>query len=75
MISDFYKCIFVAVPKTGSTSIRRLIEGREGKAHMNICQIKQITPPVILKAISSLDLFATLGIEWFLSMSETRGCN
>ncbi|KAB2312490.1 sulfotransferase family protein [Betaproteobacteria bacterium SCN2] len=38
MISDVYKCIFVEVPKTGSTSIRTII-GNPRKPHMNIWQI------------------------------------
>ena len=38
MISDKFKCIFVEVPKTGSSSIRSII-GHPGKPHLNICQI------------------------------------
>ena len=38
MISDKFKCIFVEVPKTGSTSIRTII-GQPSKPHLNICQI------------------------------------
>ena len=38
MISDKLKCIFVEVPKTGSTSIRNII-GHPEKPHLNICQI------------------------------------
>lgn len=40
MVSDQYKCIFIEVPKTGSTSIRHLL-GQPQKPHLNICQIKQ----------------------------------
>ena len=38
MISDNFKCIFVEVPKTGSTSIRTII-GHPHKPHLNIWQI------------------------------------
>jgi hypothetical protein len=38
VISDRYKCIFVEVPKTGSSSIRAVI-GHPAKPHLNICQI------------------------------------
>lgn len=38
MVSDRFKCIFVEVPKTGSTSIRALI-GEPPKPHQNIWQI------------------------------------
>ena len=39
MISHRYKCIFVEVPKTGSTSIKTII-GSPLKPHQNIWQIK-----------------------------------
>lgn len=39
MISHSYRCIFVEIPKTGSTSIKALI-GHPPKSHLNICQIQ-----------------------------------
>ncbi len=44
MVSDEYKCIFVEVPKTGSTSIRAIL-GTPPKPHLNICQIAQQLDP------------------------------
>lgn len=41
MISDKCKCIFVEVPKTGSTSIRSIL-GHPKKPHLNICQIANL---------------------------------
>lgn len=40
MISQPYKCIFIEVPKTGSTSIRTII-GEPLKAHMDIREYKE----------------------------------
>lgn len=39
MISHEKKCIFVEIPKTGSTSVRAVL-GSPPRPHLNICQIK-----------------------------------
>src|SRR5438445_13113207 len=41
MISHRSKCIFVEVPKTGSTSGRHLL-GKPIKPHLNLCEIKRL---------------------------------
>jgi Sulfotransferase family len=43
MICDQHKCIFVEVPKTGSTSIRSIV-GEPPKPHLNIWQIFNLVP-------------------------------
>jgi len=44
MISDRLKCIFVEVPKTGSSSIRAIV-GQPAKPHLNIWQILSAVEP------------------------------
>jgi len=39
MISHQHKCVFVEVPKTGSTSVRAIL-GKAWKPHLNLWQIK-----------------------------------
>lgn len=41
MVSDKYKCIFVEVPKTGSTSVRAIL-GPALKPHLNLWEIKTL---------------------------------
>jgi chondroitin 4-sulfotransferase 11 len=44
MISEQYRCIFVEVPKTGSTSIREIL-GYSPKPHLNIWQLRELVDP------------------------------
>jgi hypothetical protein len=41
MISHRYKCIFVEVPKTGSSSVRALV-GKSPKPHLDLTEIKKM---------------------------------
>jgi Sulfotransferase family len=41
MISHRYKCIFVEIPKTGSSSIRALI-GKSPKPHLDLSEIRKL---------------------------------
>ena len=41
MISHKHKCVFVEVPKTGSTSVRAIL-GKAWKPHLNLWQIKKL---------------------------------
>src|SRR6266852_317995 len=41
MISHQHKCIFVEVPKTGSTSVRAIL-GKAWKPHLNLWEIKNL---------------------------------
>jgi hypothetical protein len=48
LISDQLKCIFVEVPKTGSSSIRAII-GEPSKPHLNISQLESLLDPLKFK--------------------------
>jgi len=41
VISHKHKCIFVEVPKTGSSSVRAVL-GKSPKPHLNLCEIKKV---------------------------------
>ena len=65
MICDPYKCIFVEVPKTGSTSIRSII-GEPPKPHLNIWQIFSSIP---LEKFNSYFKFGFVRNPWDRAVS------
>ena len=65
MISHEYKCIFIEVPKTGSTTIRSII-GRTKKPHLDILQIKK---QVTIKQFNQYFKFGFVRNPWDRAVS------
>ena len=61
MINHDLKCIFVEVPKTGSSSIRSIV-GCPEKAHLSIIEKKIKLQNSNLMSILNLDMLETPGI-------------
>ncbi|MES0490785.1 MAG: sulfotransferase family 2 domain-containing protein [Leptospirales bacterium] len=49
MVNDEFKCIFIEVPKTASTSVRRIL-GEPEIPHLDILQIKEKTPETVFNS-------------------------
>lgn len=49
MVNHEYRCIFIEVPKTASTSVRKVL-GQPGTPHLDILQIRDEVPPEIFES-------------------------